>query len=464
MQKLIDSFAPLGKIGISMQKLSSACRAFFIIQSLGVGLACGQTGSNRDQFDAQQDGRYVYAPYTALGSPVVLPMDGKIGDQDWFTGLDVNLGGILFPHLHIDTALGKSTGEPGALQPGHHDPNINGFTWQNVELGVSGRFNEFFEGFATYAGNVDAQGHWEGIYEEWFLKLQRLELGGLGEFEVRGGRIYNRFGIQNTYHPHGFDWADQYLVNARILGEDSLTILGTDITWRLPLPWTSQLDVAIGVAPEPHGHHHHGGREIEPQIFEADGAAFDDVMTVANWTNVYNYNDFHQFRAGTSGAWGDNQYGLGTEIYGAHFEYQWRENGFASGGKYFRWRTEAMWRDWRADTSRFAGHEEEHGHGEDHHDDEARRDSFGEFGVYSSLLYGFNPRFEVGLRGEYVSGDLAAGLDDRFRMGPGATWYLNDARTFKFRTQYNYDLSQEFGTDHSIWGQFSLTWGGPEVR
>jgi hypothetical protein len=171
-------------------------------------------------------------------------------------------------------------------------------------------------------------------------------------------------------------------------------------------------------------------------------------------------------------------------------EYQWRENGFAPGGKYFRWRTEAMWRDWRADSSRFTGHEEEHDHGheaedhghedehgheeehheeehgheEEHNEDEPRRDSFGEFGVYSSVLYGFNPRLEVGLRAEYVSGDLAAGLDDRFRMGPGVTFYLNDARTFKFRTQYNYDLSQEFGTDHSVWGQFSFTWGGPEVR
>ena len=468
-----DSFVMMWRVGGAMNKVSRTTGAWVGMQLLVATMASGQTGSNREQFDAQQDGRYVYAPYTAMGSPVVLPMDGKIGEQDWLTGLDVNLGGIFFPHVHIDTALGKSTAEPGDLQLGHHDPNINGFTWQNVELGVSGRFNEFFEGFATYAGNVDSEGHWEGIYEEWFLKLQKLNLGSLGEFEVRGGRIYNRFGIQNTYHPHGFDWADQYLVNGRILGEDSLTIIGTDITWKLPLPWTSQIDVAIGVAPEPHGHHHHGSREIEQQVFEAEGAAFDDVMTVANWTNIYNYNDFHQFRAGSSGAWGDNQYGLGTEIYGAHVEYQWRENGFAPGGKYLRWRTEAMWRDWSADSSRFAGHEEEeeHGHEEgehheedEHHEDAPRRDSFGEFGVYSSVLYGFNPRLEVGLRAEYVAGDLAAGLDDRFRMGPGVTFYVNEARTFKFRTQYNYDLSQEFGTDHSVWGQFSITWGGPEVR
>jgi hypothetical protein len=439
----------------------------------GASFTSAQTDDNRAQFDAQRQGRFVYTPYTALGSPVVLPMDGALDPSDWLTGLDVNLGGILFPHVHVDTALGKSSANPSDLQLGHHDPNLNGFTWQNVELGLSGRFNEHFEAFGTYAGNVDSEGHWEGIYEEWFAKLQNVSLGMFGDFEVRGGRIYNRFGIQNTYHPHGFDWADQYLVNARLLGEDSLTIIGTDLTWRLPTPWTSQLDVALGVAPEGHGHHHHGEREIEGAVLDAEAAGFDDFMTVANWTNVYHHNDFHQFRVGGSGAWGDNQYGLATQIYGTHFEYQWRENGFLPGGRYFRWRTEAMWRRWNGDSSlleeEHEEEEEEHGHEEDHdgehHDEEEfLRAKLGEFGFYSSLLYGFHPRLEAGLRAEYVNGSLVAGLDDRFRMSPGLTYYPTDARNVRLRVQYNYDISREFGTDHSVWGQLSLTWGGPEVR
>ena len=438
---------------------------------LGGGASLGQ--SNRAQFEAQKQGRYVYAPFTALSSPVVLPMDGK---ADWVTGLDVSLGGVLFPHVHVDTAFGTSTTDQQNLQLGHHDPSQNGFTWQNIELGLSGRFNEYFEAFGTYAAVVDSEGHWEGIYEEWFAKLQNLKAGAVGEFEVRGGRIYNRFGIQNTYHPHGFDWADQYLVNARVLGEDSLTIIGADVTWKLPVSWTSQLDVAVGVAPDGHGHHHHGSREIEGGMFEAEGAAFDDVMTVANWTNIYNYNDFHQYRAGISGAWGDNQYGRGTEIYGAHFEYQWRQNGFEPGGRYFRWRTEMMWRRWGAQSGVLEGHED---HGDEHHDDVAHHDeheeddheseaseraNFRDFGFYTSLLYGFNSQFEAGLRAEYVTGDRAAGLDDRFRLSPGLTYYINDARTVRFRVQYNYDHSSEFGNDHSVWGQLSFNWGGPEVR
>lgn len=478
-------------------------RLFYVFTvALAVSSASSHAQSNRAQFEAQKQGRYVYTPFTAMSSPVVLPMDGKLSEADWLTGLDVSLGGVLFPHLHVDTAFGTSTTDQQNLQLGHHDPSKNGFTWQNIEFGLSGRFNEYFEAFGTYAAVVDSEGHWEGIYEEWFAKLQNLKAGALGEFELRGGRIYNRFGIQNTYHPHGFDWADQYLVNARVLGEDSLTIIGADVTWKLPVSWTSQLDVAVGVAPDPHDHHHHGSREIEGAKFEAEGAAFDDVMTVANWTNIYNYNDFHQYRAGISGAWGDNQYGRGTQIYGAHFEYQWRQNGFEPGGRYFRWRTEVMWRRWGAQGGVLEGHDhhdehehhdehdhdEHHGevahhdehdhhdeHEEEHHDEHedhdddhdaeaADRANFRDFGFYTSLLYGFNSRFEAGLRAEYVSGDRAAGLDDRFRLSPGLTYYINDARTVRFRVQYNYDHSNEFGSDHSVWGQVSFNWGGPEVR
>ena len=460
--------------------------------------AVAQT-SNRAQFEAQKQGKYAYTPFTAMSSPVVLPMDGKLDAADWYTGLDVNLWGVFFPHIHVDTAFGTSSTEQQNLQVGHHDPNRNGFTWQNIEFSLSGRFNEYFEAFGTYAANVDSEGHWGGVYEEWFGKLQNLP----GGFELRGGRIYNRFGIQNTYHPHGFDWADQYLVNARLLGEDSLTIIGADVTWKLPVPWTSQLDVAIGVAPDGHAHHHHGTREVEGAIFDAESAMFSDVMTVANWTNIYNYNDFHQYRVGVSGAWGENESGRNTQIYGGHFEYQWRERGFEPGGRYFRWRNEIMWRHWGAqgggahdhgshgghdDHDDHDDHEEEHHddhdeHEEEHHDEHhdehddehhdehddhdneaVARANLSDFGFYSSLLYGFNSRFEAGLRAEYVSGDRIAGLDNRFRMSPGLTYYVNDARTVRLRVQYNYDHSDVFGTDHSVWGQLSFTWGGPEVR
>jgi hypothetical protein len=136
-------------------------------------------------------------------------------------------------------------------------------------------------------------------------------------------------------------------------------------------------------------------------------------------------------------------------VYGAHFEYQWRQNGFDPGGRYLRVRSEAMLSDFQV--------EDEFGL-TDH--PASQRD----FGAYLSLLYGFAEDFEVGLRGDFVSGNWETEQDTRVRVSPGLTWYANAARTLRLRLQYNCDRSNQRGTDHSVWAQCSITWGGPEVR
>ncbi|MED5586007.1 MAG: hypothetical protein VYB61_06595, partial [Verrucomicrobiota bacterium] len=103
-------------------------------------------------------------------------------------------------------------------------------------------------------------------------------------------------------------------------------------------------------------------------------------------------------------------------------------------------------------------------HGDEHHDeDEAHRDSFGEVGLYSSVTYGLNDQLEAGLRAGWVSGISEAGLDERFRLSPSLTWY-NESRTVQARVQYNWDHSDDFGNEHSIWFQLGLHFGGAEVR
>lgn len=385
------------------------------------------------------------------------PMPDRDGTAvNWLTGEDVSLGGVLSPHVHFDTIFGTSSTDPATLAVGHHDPDRKGFTLSNTEFGASVRATDFFEGFTSYAAKVDLDDQWQGEFEEWFGKLKNLP----GGIELRGGRFYNRFGIQNTYHPHGFDWADQYLVSGRFLGEDTLTTIGGEANWTLPIPWTSILTASVGVPPEREDEAH-AEPAVEPE-FEAEGAAFDDVIVAANWTSLYDYNDFHQFRGGLSGAWGENIWGKLTQIYGAHFEYQWRENGYEPGGDYFRWRTEAMIRAFDAVSGHLPGERESEG-GEDENADR-RAESFDEFGAYTSALFGLDCGLEFGLRGEFVSGIRTAGLDERFRVSPGITYFANRARTLKLRIQYNYDHSNDFGDEHSIWAQLGLAWGGKEVR
>lgn len=399
------------------------------------------------QFAAQQEQKYAYSTFSAMASPVVLPYDGK---PDWLTGLDVSLADKIFPHVHLDTAFGTASRSQAELRTGHHDPvRRDGITLQNVEFSLSGRLDEHNEFFITYAGAVGEDDRIDPIFEEVFWKFKNLP----GGFELRGGRVYNRFGIQNSYHPHGFDWIDQYLVNTRMLGEDSLTTIGAEITWLAPLPWTSQFDVGLGVGPEHEDHGHaHGHEEEEHAVrYNPEEAHFaeDAFLLTANWTNVYNYNDFHQFRGGISGAWGDNQSGYRSSVYGAHFEYQWRENGFDPGGRYFRVRSEAMFNRFKV---------------EDEVDEGSPPETQQDFGAYLSLLYGLPNNLELGLRGEYVAGNADTERDARFRISPGLTWYANAARTLRLRLQYNCDHSNLRGTDHALWAQVSFTWGGPEVR
>lgn len=378
-------------------------------------------------------------------------------DVNWLTGEGMSLGGVLFPHVHFQSTYGSTTAEDwDHFGAGHHDPASDGWTIQGFEFGASLRPTEWFEAFGTYHLYQDAATNdWDGEFEEWFGKIKDIP----GGFELRGGRYLNRFGLQNHVHLHGWDFVDNTLVNGRFLGDDGLYTIGGELSWTLPVSWTSVFSVSVGVAPEHEHEEGHGHEEGHEAVFEGEGALFTDTFVTANWTNNWDYNDFHQFRFGASGAWGDNQFGKTSQVYGVHVEYVWRQNGYEAGGSYFRWRNEAMMRSFDAvGGEHHEEEEEEHGH------EHPRSGSFDEFGAYSSLAYGLECGLEFGLRGEFVSGVAEAGLDERFRISPVVTYYLNKARTLYLRGQYNFDHSNEHGDENSVWLQVGFNWGAGEVR
>ena len=382
------------------------------------------------------------APVVAQTTPASAPAK----EVDWFTGNDVSLGGVLFPHLHVLSVYGDTTADE-LPEIGHHDPRMDGWTLQAIEAGLSGRFNSYLEAFGAMHLYYDRESEeWGREFEEWFGKIKSLP----GGFELRGGKYLNRIGFQNQVHEHGWDFIGMPLVNGIFLGDDGLRTLGGEVDWKLPVSWESRLSVSLGTMPaadaEAHEHEHEEGSEHE---FEAAGALFDSAFVTANWTNQRDYNDFHQFRGGVSGAWGDNGWGLPTKFYGVHGEYLWRENGYEKGGDSFRWRTEAMWRFFDALSEEAASR---------------RQASFDEVGVCTSLLYGFDSGLQVGVRGEYVSGIAEAGIDQRFRVSPVVSYFFNANRTFYLRAQYDYDRGDDLGEEHSVWLQIGYNWGGPEVR
>jgi len=381
---------------------------------------------------------------------------------NWLTGENVSIGGILFPHIHFSAVYGRTSSELGhELGAGHHDPVEDGWTVQGFELGLSARINEHVEGFAVWHAfwENESPHDFGSEFEEYFLKLKDLP-GGL---ELRGGNYLNRFGLHNATHFHAWDWADNHFVNGRFLGDDSQHTLGGELTWNLPVSWTSALSVSYGEAQlEAHEHEEEEAEGDEP-LFEGAGAFFADRLAIANWTNVWNPNDFHQWRFGISGAWGDNVWGRRTEVYGAHVQYEWRKNGVERGGDYFRWRTEAMLREADAMTGHLPG--EQPDDGDDH--EESVPGSFREWGLYTSAVYGKALRrgvLEGGLRFDYVEGVSDAGLPRRHRFSPGVTYYFNSLRTAFIRGQVNFDDIEGHGSETSVWLSAGFNWGGPEVR
>lgn len=378
------------------------------------------------------------------------PRTSFSGGEDW------NFGGVLFPHFHFQAAYGRTSFDDGEMfAAGHHDPFSDGWAVQGFELGLSGRFNEYVESFATWHGFWDSESphSFDSEFEEYFLKLKKLP-GGL---ELRGGQYLNRFGMHNATHLHGWDWVDNYLVNGRFLGDDGLASRGAEVTWRIPVKWSSTLSASYGrVQTEAHEHHE---EEIEP-LYEAEGALFADNLTTVLWTNNWNLNDFHQFRGGLSAAWGDNVWGSTTSLYGAHVQYEWRENGLEPGGDYLRWRSELMWRDAKVMSGPLPGEE-------DGPPDERLSGSINDRGFYSSIVYGKTlPRgvLEAGLRYDYVSGESGAGLSKRQRLSPGLTYYIDSHRTGFVRLQGNFDDIAGHKNEESVWLSFGVNFGGAEVR
>lgn len=386
--------------------------------------------------------------------------------ENWVSGQDVSLGGILFPHLHATGTYGGISGVAENLGVAHHDPTNDALTL-NLEAGLSMQAGEHVEGFATYAFQWDdAERSWDDELEEAFLKIKDLP----GGIDLRGGQYFNRYGLQNTFHYHGWDFVDQNLVSGRFLGEEGLVTQGGEITWKLPFDsqtLTSLLSISVGQAvthdEEGHGHEEeHGGEheeeygdehgdehEEEAHGFESEEALFTKVVAVVNWTNLWQIDDFHSARAGLSFATGKNGWGRQSRVWGTHLEYQWRENGMEAGGKYFRWRTEMMLRDLQAAS-------------------EDERRNLREFGASTALTFGQSfarlGRLEAGLRFDYVEGIAAAELDERWRLSPALTWHPTNSRYLAIRVQYNLDHSNSGDTNHGVWAQVGLNWGGTEVR
>src|SRR5262249_46586637 len=127
------------------------------------------------------------------------------------------------------------------LEPGNHDPKQNGFTVQNLETVFDGKVDPYFRAQANIVLQIDTEGETTVEAEEAYMESLSLPWN----LQVKGGEFFSAFGRLNPQHPHSWDFVDDSLVNARLLGPDGLRYAGAQLSWLVPTPFYSELFAAV---------------------------------------------------------------------------------------------------------------------------------------------------------------------------------------------------------------------------
>ncbi len=160
-------------------------------------------------------------------------------------------GGKTYMNISFDGvfALAASTAaDLDHIEVGDHDPQQRGFNARNAEIALDGAVDPYFEGFANIVLKLDNDNETEIELEEAFMQTTSLPFG----LQLKGGQFFAAFGRLNPTHPHTWDFADDPLVNGRLLGPDGLRGVGLQLSWTLPVPWYSQLIGADAKRPRRH--------------------------------------------------------------------------------------------------------------------------------------------------------------------------------------------------------------------
>lgn len=345
------------------------------------------------------------------------------------------------------------------LQGGGHDPRKRGFTVQNVELSLTGAVDPYFNGETHIIFFIDPiSGETVVELEEAYLTTQRLPWG----LQLKGGQFFTEFGRINPQHPHAWHWLDQPVINTRLFGPDGMRGPGARVSWLTPLPWYSQVYLSMQNANGETMSSFLANEEFFEErpiggypFFDRPVKMLKDLSYLARFENSWNLSDSVTSKLGVSGVYGPNATGLhgDTWIYGADLLVKWRPAKNYQGWPFLLWESEIMKRDYHAKPD-IAG---------------VPANTLRDWGFYTQLLWGFYPRWAVGVRGEYASGagsnvsfDSATGIteivsrntdpfrENRTRISPLLVWHPSEFS--RLRVQYNYDWSARLQADnHTVW-------------
>lgn len=407
------------------------------------------------------------APATTAGSPAAAaPAAAGPSTSSDLASRPVGSATLRLIDLSLDGlfAAGTSTEPDGSLeslQGGGHDPRKRGFTVQNVELSLVGAVDPFLSAEAHIVYFIDPiTGDSKVELEEAYATTQQLPAG----LQLEAGQFFTEFGRLNAQHPHQWSWLDQPVVSTRFFGPDGMRGPGARLGWLTPLPWFSEVHVGV----------QNSNGETMTSFLSSDTAfeerpiggrpfvkrdvrTLKDLVYLLRWDHGFDISDSTSAKLGVSGLYGPNSTGPHgyTRIYGADLVVKWRPPDNDSGWPFVVFESEVMRREYHADSAVDPG--------VDPLDpaDDVLFDSgdFGDFGLYTQLLWGFLRNWAVGARYEYASGGGPPGdgrredpfRDDRHRVSPVLAWH--PTHFSRLRLQYNYDHATHLTSDeaHSVW-------------
>jgi hypothetical protein len=352
----------------------------------------------------------------------------------------------------------SSMADPSAqLELGDHDPIKRGFALRNAEIAVDGAVDPYFKGFANIVLKLDKNNETSIELEESFLQSTALP----GNLQLKAGQYFAAFGRQNAQHPHTWAFVDQPLILGRAFGPDGLRSIGAQLSWLAPTPFYTELFLSVldgqgstafsfrnPGEPDATGIERYAGRATTDRPLRG----VQDLLFVPRVASSFELGDNQTLVLGLSGAFGPNDTGARTrsQVYGADLFWKWKPADAAQGFPYLTWQTEALWRNFEAGADPLAA-------------TPLPAETLRDAGFYSQLVWGFAPRWNVGLRADHVTGNNAAfDASDpfrgkRLRISPELTFYPSEFS--KLRFQYNFDHGDFFGSAESFWMQLEFNLG-----
>ena len=352
----------------------------------------------------------------------------------------------------------SSMADPSArLQLGDHDPLKRGFALRNAEIAVDGAIDPYFKGFANIVLKLDKNNETAIELEETYLQSTSLP----ANLQLKAGQYFASFGRQNPQHPHTWSFVDQPLVLNRAFGPEGLRSIGTQLSWLAPTDFYTELFLSVfdgqgGTAfsfrnpgeHDPAGVNRFAGRTTVDRTLR--GA--QDLLFVPRIATSFELTDTQTLLAGLSAAFGPNDTGphRRTEIYGVDLYWKWKPANATQGFPYLAWQTEGLYRRFGAAADPLAPVP-------------LPAETLRDYGFYTQLVYGFVPRWNTGLRVDYVNGN--AGVFDasdvfrgeRYRFSPELTFLPSEFS--KIKLQYNFDHGESFGSANSVWLQLEFGLG-----